>query len=651
MSQDYTNIKVCCRFRPKNTLELKEEIRDSNPPVNYDNNTVIIEEKKFNFDHVFKEDSTQEDVFNVAALPVMNDMLKGYNCTIFVYGQTGCLDPDTPVRMYDGSLKLARHIRLGDKLMGDDLTPRKVLRLFRGDDRMYKVISLENNTKYRVNSAHILTLYDGKKVVDVKVSDYLDIYSTWKKNYKGVKLCRKTLQLTYENIKLEYDGIGKYNGFLLNGNHRFLLGDDTVTHNSGKTHTMMGSSSDKGLSPRLVEQLFEHIYGTEDNVEFTITVSYIEIYLEKIRDLLNPQKENLKLREGGHHEGIWIEGVTEQYASSYDDVLEIMRNGTANRSVGETRMNQRSSRSHSVFILSLLQRNMTTESRIKSKLVLVDLAGSEKVGKTGATGLLLKQAQYTNKSLTYLGIVIKALTEKAPHIPYRDSKLTRILTDSLGGNSKTCLIVTCSPSSYNLTETVSTLRFGTRVKTIKNKPIKNVEKSVEEYKKLLDDAYRKIELLQRHHGITDETMSNLTDSPSHLQTIQEITDDFQEKIAEKEHEIEVLLIKIAEKENEIKEKVREIRKLRKELALKTEEVIKSAGPSKQYFQKMLESRKEMVAVLETALRNTEETVKSQRNDYDFTIRTLKTQIDALHDALYKPASYVYNKKIVVPVRK
>ena len=540
----YSNIKVCCRFRPRNELEIKQEAGSSRNLVTYRDNSVIIDREgtnRFNFDHVFTETSTQEEVFNVAALPVVEDMLKGYNCTIFVYGQTS----------------------------------------------------------------------------------------------------------------------------------------------SGKTHSMAGSPSDPGLTPRIVEKIFDHIYQSDEETEFTVCISYVEIYLEKIRDLLNPEHENLKLREGGYREGIWIQGVTEQYASCYEDVLAIMKTGTGNRSVGETKMNKRSSRSHSVFILTLSQDHHLTGTfhsrrpelagtKIVSKLILVDLAGSEKVGKTGATGLLLKQAQHTNKSLATLGMVIKSLTENASHIPYRNSKLTRILTDSLGGNSKTSLIVTCSPSTYNITETVSTLRFGTQVKTIKNKVRRNVEKSVEEYKRLLHNALARIEELESERQspidpceIRSGNIEEVKELGERLamkeRELLEISDAFQEQLAAKENEIEILneeyLAQIAEKEREIKEKVIEIDTLKTKLLVKENENLKDTptshdnGPSKHYYKRMMESRQEMIAILEVALRSAEQTLKTQQADYDRIIRSLKDQANDMRDALYKPAVSRTTRNLIVPVKR
>jgi len=265
---------------------------------------------------------------------------------------------------------------------------------------------------------------------------------------------------------------------------------------SGKTYSMMGdakSEKTKGIIPRLVDSIFQSIEDADHSMEFTVKLSYVEIYMERIRDLLDPEKNNLKIRESSR--GVWIQDVTENYVVDYDQVLDNMLQGQHNRAIASTNMNLESSRSHSVFMFTLGQTNKQTGSKKKSKLILVDLAGSESVGKTGAHGHTLNEAKHINKSLSALGNVINALSSSSganSHIPYRDSKLTRLLSDSLGGNSKTCLIITCSPAGDNKEETLSTCRFGNRAKNIKNKPKVNQEKSVSEYKRLLNEAYRTI---------------------------------------------------------------------------------------------------------------------------------------------------------------
>ncbi|KAF2749992.1 kinesin-domain-containing protein [Sporormia fimetaria CBS 119925] len=261
---------------------------------------------------------------------------------------------------------------------------------------------------------------------------------------------------------------------------------------AGKSYTMMGSDIDdeegKGIIPRIVEQIFASMLASPSNIEYTVRVSYMEIYMEKIRDLLNPVNDNLPVHEEKAR-GVYVKGLLEVYVSSVDEVYEVMRRGGNARAVAATNMNQESSRSHSIFVITITQKNLETGSMKSGQLFLVDLAGSEKVGKTGASGQTLEEAKKINKSLSALGMVINSLTDgKSSHIPYRDSKLTRILQESLGGNSRTTLIINCSPSSYNDAETISTLRFGMRAKTIKNKAKVNAELSPAELKALLKKA-------------------------------------------------------------------------------------------------------------------------------------------------------------------
>ena len=257
---------------------------------------------------------------------------------------------------------------------------------------------------------------------------------------------------------------------------------------SGKTYTMQGemeSPQTQGIIPRMITHVFKYIYNTEEN-DFLIKVSMIEIYQEKIRDLLDISRINLNIRED-NIKGIYVDGCSEHYVGCPNDVLTLLELGSSNRAQAATNMNEHSSRSHSIFILTIKQTNKNDGSSKIGKLYLVDLAGSEKISKTGATGHTLEEAKIINKSLTTLGRVINNLTDgKSTHVPYRESKLTRVLQESLGGNSKTCLIITCSPSIYNESETLSTLRFGERAKKIKNKPKINKEVTVAELQKLIE---------------------------------------------------------------------------------------------------------------------------------------------------------------------
>ena len=269
---------------------------------------------------------------------------------------------------------------------------------------------------------------------------------------------------------------------------------------SGKTYTMEGIHNDTklmGVIPRMMQYIFILIEKANSDIEYSVKCQYYQIYNEKIQDLLDIRKKDLAIRED-KNKGIWVEDCTEAYVSSQEEMYAVFKEGSNNRTVSATNMNKGSSRSHSLFVVTLFQRNTITGSSKTGRIYFVDLAGSEKMSKTGIEGGTgLKEAQNINKSLMTLGMVINSLTEGAKHIPYRDSKLTRVLQESLGGNSMTNLVITCSPNFMNQSETMSTLRFGQRAKLIKNKVVANTQQSVKELLIKLKKAEEKIASLEK----------------------------------------------------------------------------------------------------------------------------------------------------------
>jgi len=401
------SVRVFCRFRPIGNEE-------SSPLTLTDEEVKIVGKRNemhtYHYDHVFNQTSTQENVYEIVAQPLIEEILKGFNVTIFSYGQSG----------------------------------------------------------------------SGKTA-------------------------------TMSGCTRNDDGV--------------VVWDEQM-----------------GIIPRMMRDLFS-VMKSNTECKYSIQLSYVEIYLERIRDLLNPDHDNLEIRDTPF-KGVWIDKVTDVYVGCFEEAAKVIRRGDVNRSVASTGMNLHSSRSHSLLIVNMT--SITAEAKNQSRIIFVDLAGSEKVERTKAEGIILKQAQSTNKSLMTLGVVIRALYEEKSHIPYRDSKLTRLLTDSLGGNSKTSLIITCSPALINLEETISTLRFGEITQGIKNRPQVNQDLSIEEYKRLLALATSKIESISSGND-SEKCLLLQSQNDNLIERIGELRDHYDQKSQDYENknsEVEELRSKI-----------------------------------------------------------------------------------------------------------
>ncbi|XP_070345327.1 kinesin-like protein KIF1A isoform X23 [Equus asinus] len=295
---------------------------------------------------------------------------------------------------------------------------------------------------------------------------------------------------------------------------------------AGKSYTMMGKQEkdQQGIIPQLCEDLFSRINEmTNDNMSYSVEVSYMEIYCERVRDLLNPKnKGNLRVRE---HPllGPYVEDLSKLAVTSYNDIQDLMDSGNKARTVAATNMNETSSRSHAVFNIIFTQKRHDAETNITtekvSKISLVDLAGSERADSTGAKGTRLKEGANINKSLTTLGKVISALAEmdsgpnknkkkkKTDFIPYRDSVLTWLLRENLGGNSRTAMVAALSPADINYDETLSTLRYADRAKQIRCNAVINEDPNNKLIRELKDEVTRLRDLLYAQ-GLGDITDTN-----------------------------------------------------------------------------------------------------------------------------------------------
>lgn len=295
---------------------------------------------------------------------------------------------------------------------------------------------------------------------------------------------------------------------------------------AGKSYTMMGKPGQHGIIPQMCEDLFKRMCdNTDPELSYSVEVSFMEIYCERVRDLLNPKSKGaLRVREHPIM-GPYVEDLSKLAVTSYDDIRDLMDSGNKARTVAATNMNETSSRSHAVFTIIFTQHrqdqltNLQTEK--VSKVSLVDLAGSERADSSGAKGVRLKEGANINKSLTTLGKVISALAEmqtskrkKSDFIPYRDSVLTWILKENLGGNSRTAMIAALSPADINYEETLSTLRYADRAKQIRCNAVINEDPNARLIRELKEEVNRLRDLLmaQGLSKLTTHTASEVNNN-------------------------------------------------------------------------------------------------------------------------------------------
>ncbi|OUZ99765.1 Kinesin [Macleaya cordata] len=307
---------------------------------------------------------------------------------------------------------------------------------------------------------------------------------------------------------------------------------------TGKTFTMEGPEHNRGVNYRTLKELFNIARQRSDTFTYNISVSVLEVYNEQIRDLLatSPTTKKLEIRqasEGVHH----VPGIVEANVENIKEVWDVLQAGSNARVVGSNNVNEHSSRSHCMLCIMVRAKNLMTGECTKSKLWLVDLAGSERLAKTDVQGERLKEAQNINRSLSALGDVISALANKSSHIPYRNSKLTHLLQDSLGGDSKTLMFVQISPSEYDLGETLSSLNFATRVRGIELGPAKKQIDTgeLQKLKMMLDKARQESKSKDESLRKLEENIQNLE---AKARTKDQLCKNQQEKVKELEGQLD-----------------------------------------------------------------------------------------------------------------
>ena len=422
----------------------------------------------------------------------------------------------------------------------------------------------------------------------------------------------------------------------------------------GKTFTMMGIITDpqlRGVIPNAFDHIFGFIKTEGESRKFFLRCSFVEIYNEEVRDLLGNKDKKLDIREDPK-KGTFLKDLTYVTIKNPADIDKSLDTGNKNRHVGATSMNDQSSRSHSLFTvyLEIEEKGENNNSRIKSgKLNLVDLAGSERVGKTNATGQTFDEGKKINLSLTALGSVIDALSQNRKYIPYKDSKLTRLLADSLGGNTKTVMFANISPASYNYDETLGTLRYASRAKLIKNAPVVNEDPKDALLRKYEEEIKALKEKLANGGNINEilEEVSEESDDGDDAEVEEEnkqIVKNFKKKksvyLGDDPEKI-ALMAKIAELEKNLIDNVKledaEVRegeeKLNKnELAKRIKEQEEKNKQFKEYREKQMKENEEIenkMKKLQEQKEKEEELLKNDANKLQEKIKELNSEIEDL----------------------
>ncbi|KAI1886935.1 hypothetical protein AGOR_G00200890 [Albula goreensis] len=409
---------------------------------------------------------------------------------------------------------------------------------------------------------------------------------------------------------------------------------------TGKTFTMEGErSADEqltweedplaGIIPRTLHQVFEKL--SENGTEFSVKVSLLEIYNEELFDLLSPSPdvtERLQMFDDPRNKrGVIIRGLEEITVHNKDEVYQILERGAAKRKTASTLMNAYSSRSHSVFSVTIHMKETTIdgEELVKiGKLNLVDLAGSENIGRSGAVDKRAREAGNINQSLLTLGRVITALVERTPHVPYRESKLTRILQDSLGGRTKTSIIATVSPASINLEETLSTLEYAYRAKNIMNKPEVNQKLTK---KALIKEYTEEIERLKRDLAATRDkngvylSLENFDSMNSKMAAHEEQITDFTEKISILEEDLKRLSELFSDSRRELEQCTESLQDVKLEL--------EAAQTDLQHTKQKLSEEQFIVSELET----TEWKLYNTADELLRTVDVSTRDVSGLHEKL------------------